>query len=84
MAGEAHFEIYPRRASRGVHPETGQPVVDRGPEFGWRFRAANGEISAIGGEGFTRREDANRAIHDFLREVYAQSDPHPPTIDVDD
>ena len=67
MSGEAHFEIC--RRSDG--------------DFGWRFKGANGEISAISGEGFTRREDANRAIHDFLAAVWESADPHPPIVDID-
>jgi uncharacterized protein len=66
MSGEAHFEVFPREDD----------------EFGWRFRAANGEVTATSGEGFTRREDANRAIHDFLRAT-AAVEPHPPIRDVD-
>lgn len=49
-------------ADRRDNPDEGLPPSQR---FGWRFRAANGEISAIGGEGFTRREDAHRAIRQF-------------------
>lgn len=51
---DPRFEVYPRNP---LHEED---VI--APGFGWRFRAANGKISAIGGEGFTRREDAHRAI----------------------
>jgi uncharacterized protein YegP (UPF0339 family) len=64
---------------------------DHPREFGWRFRAGNGQISAIGGEGFTRREDAHRAVSDFIRAViddprdFPSADkPFPPIIDVDE
>jgi len=60
---DPRFEVYPQRHSPG-HANldlAGQPTG----EFGWRFRAANGKISAVGGEGFTRREDAHRAVDDL-------------------
>jgi uncharacterized protein YegP (UPF0339 family) len=57
MSNQARFETYPER-HRWL---TG--------EYGWRFRAADGKISAVGGEGFTRREDARRAINDFTVDV---------------
>lgn len=67
MANEPRFEVYPQSG----------PGID-GPEltgdFGWRFRAANGQITAIGGEGFTRREDAHRAVEDFLLSLKAAVD----------
>ena len=67
MANEPRFETYPRMKADvpiGVKPEpTG--------EYGWRFRAANGQITAIGGEGFTRRQDARRAASEFLATVTA-------------
>jgi hypothetical protein len=64
MANEARFEVY-ERGIRGdmVDEETGNVIA---PQFGWRFRAVNGQITAIGGEGFTRREDAHRAVRQFL------------------
>lgn len=62
-----HFEVYPRK--------------DGG--YGWRFVATNNRITAIGGEGFTRRDDANRAIHDFFASVTGE-EPHPPIFDVDE
>lgn len=64
MANDPRFEVYPRKAGmapaevlEGPDPEANWPI-----EFGWRFRAANGQISAVSGEGFTRRENAHRAI----------------------
>jgi hypothetical protein len=68
---EPRFEVYPRH--RIVATES-SPV---GPEFGWRFRAANGQISAVSGEGFTRREDAHRAISDFTVDVGCNEMPAP-------
>lgn len=84
MANDPRFEVYPRQYAdtdlgaattvdsvegEGIgHPDdepTGPPTGD----FGWRFRAANGQISAIGGEGFTRRMDAHRAVRQFLTAV---------------
>jgi hypothetical protein len=75
MANDPRFEVYPRREEVRVHEGAQDPAAaeDIGGkltgEFGWRFRAANGQISAIGGEGFTRREDAHRAVGDFVVDV---------------
>jgi hypothetical protein len=95
MAGSAHFEVYPRQTGP-VNLESGGEVVEEWSparptgEYGWRFRAANGRIVATSGEGFTRREDAHRAVMDFLDAV---DDEHPRllvdhvlvnTIDVDE
>lgn len=65
---DSRFEVYPQK--RAVDDGASAQV---GPtrEFGWRFRDANGQISAIGGEGFTRRADAHRAIEDFREAVLA-------------
>lgn len=63
MANEARFEVYPRHdAGRGGFA----PGEGPRPEYGWRFRAANGQITAVGGEGFSRRMDAHRAVRQFL------------------
>lgn len=59
---EPRFEVYPRKHLAPNWPR--EPVGDP-YEFGWRFRAANGQITAIEGEGFTRRVDAHRAVNDF-------------------
>ena len=34
---------------------------DRGGEYRWRLRSANGQIVADSGEGYTRRDDAREA-----------------------
>lgn len=63
---DPRFEVYPqqrRLVSEGTGDEIGQD------EFGWRFRAADGQITAVGREGFTRREDARRAVEDFAGTV---------------
>jgi uncharacterized protein YegP (UPF0339 family) len=69
MSGEAHFEVYPQHRTvteGGVTMPGGVRTVEEPTgEYGWRFRAANGEISATGGESFTREEDAERAIKQF-------------------
>lgn len=85
MANDPRFEVYPRR--RQVAPFQYEP-----DGYGWRFRDANGQITFIGGEGFTRREDAKRALRgavlDVLRSVLGQrigiDVPQPPIIDVED
>jgi hypothetical protein len=57
------FEVYPTHLSRGdVKTPTG--------EFAWRFRAANGQISAVSGEQFTRQEDAERAVRQLCDAVW--------------
>ena len=38
-------------------------------EFCWHFRDANARITFTGGESFTRREDAHRAIEGVRRDV---------------
>ena len=80
MSNEAHFETYPRSRPdpTAENPDNREPTGD----YGWRLRAANNQIIAAAGEGFTRREDANRAIHDLLAAIDSQS-PHPPIDDVD-
>lgn len=82
MANDPRFEVYPFQTF-GHDPKK---------VFGWRFRAANGQITAVGGEGFTRREDARRAIGDFCDAfwvAYGNSpvddpDELPPILDVDE
>jgi len=61
MSGQAQFETYPQVTPARDQVE-GEQLVEETGEFGWRLRGANGKIEAIGGEGFTRREDARRAI----------------------
>jgi uncharacterized protein YegP (UPF0339 family) len=85
------FEVYPEVqqvvGGKALHPRHG--VVDAPNrqeltgDFGWRYRAPNGQISAIGGEGFTRRESAGRAIIDFLSEVGC-SEPRAPIVNLDE
>lgn len=65
MATDAHFEVYPQHTD-GIDPESGTPTRKATGQYGWRFQAANGQISAVSGEGFTRREDAHRAVRQFL------------------
>lgn len=64
MANDPRFEVYRQNRERMI--DEGEPAHHFAPEYGWRFRAANGQISAVGGEGFTRREDAKRAVADFV------------------
>ena len=95
MANEARFEVYARMqrlvGGKVEHPSHGLvDAMDRDEPtggFGWRFRAANGQITAIGGEGFTRREDAERAVKHFLTDVGADHEDTyvtPPIVDVDE
>jgi len=79
---QGHFEVYPQHHD----PPEGSPEGTKGEptgEYGWRYRAGNGHITAVGGEGFTSRHTANKALHNFLRAVSA-IEPHPAILDVDD
>lgn len=65
---DPHFEVYTRHTvSNAERLAEGEEVTES--EYGWRFRAANGQISAVSGEGFTRRADAHRAVRDFVRDL---------------
>jgi uncharacterized protein YegP (UPF0339 family) len=46
---------------------------DRGGEWRWRLRHRNGNVIATGGEGYTRRRDARRAL-DSVRERVPDAD----------
>jgi hypothetical protein len=67
---EPRFEVYPTQVELLEDdletPREGYPRT----EFYWRFRAANGQITAVGGEGYTRREDAHRAVLDHVHHVF--------------
>jgi uncharacterized protein YegP (UPF0339 family) len=65
MANEPRFEVYPRQATA----EDSLDQIDLPAEYGWRFRAANGQISAVAGEGFRDRTDARRAVRAFCATV---------------
>lgn len=40
---------------------------DKAGEFRWRLLFANGQVAADSGEGYTRRDDAHRAISTVLK-----------------
>jgi hypothetical protein len=61
MSQDPHFETYPQMKGAEQDEPTG--------EFGWRFQAANGDFTFIGGEGFTERAHARRAIEGAVFEV---------------
>lgn len=92
MANDPRFEVYPQKRDEVMNEETGATRRVLTGEFGWRFRAENGQIIATGGEGFTREEDAERAVSDFLlniapwgfREPGDDSYHGPPTLRVDE
>jgi hypothetical protein len=75
---EPHFEIYPEHKAPDGATASEAIAVPTG-EYCWRFRAANGAIVAVGGESFTREDDANRAIHEFVQHVLG-AQPHPPIL----
>ena len=60
MAGELHVEVYAR------DPAKPRPHY----EYGWRVQDANGRLTAIGGEGFTRREDARRSFRGAATSIF--------------
>lgn len=74
MSNEPRFEVFPQiRRGVSLAADSGEPVEVSEPtgEYGWRFRAANGQIVATAGEGFTRAEDAERAARDFFTSLPA-------------
>lgn len=42
---------------------------DKKGEYRWRLLTSNGRIAADSGEGYTRREDAHRAIKTLLKDI---------------
>jgi hypothetical protein len=54
---EPHFEVLPERR---WHPDGNTDELTG--EFVWHFQDANGDFTFVGGESFTRREDAHRSI----------------------
>ena len=42
---------------------------DKAGEYRWRLLSSNGKITADSGEGYTRREDAHRAIAALLKAI---------------
>jgi hypothetical protein len=58
------FEVYPMHEDAEPNNPTG--------EYGWRRRGRDGEITATGHEGFTREEDAERAIREHGAAVYTE------------
>jgi uncharacterized protein YegP (UPF0339 family) len=42
---------------------------DKAGEYRWRLLASNGQLTADSGEGYTRREDAHRAIAALLTAI---------------
>lgn len=73
---EPRFEVYPQHEDLGrshtgaQRPEDGETLTGKPTgEFGWRFRDSNGRITFIGGEGFTRRRDAHRALEGAVYDV---------------
>lgn len=61
---DPRFEVFPQS-----DPNRGSTDAGMDREFYWRFRDANGRITFIGGEGFTRREDAHRAVRGACADV---------------
>ena len=42
---------------------------DKAGEYRWRLLSSNGQLTADSGEGYTRREDAHRAIASLLKSI---------------
>lgn len=85
MANDPRFEVFPEREWKSTVERA--DLVPTG-EFRWRFRAANGKISAVSGEGFSDRTDAHRAVKEFMQDsgpLVEQFGNHDePILDVDD
>lgn len=62
------FEVYPQKQGAGSE-KPGQPTG----QYGWRYRAeGNDSISAVGGEGFTTEDHAERAAQTVARAISAE------------
>jgi hypothetical protein len=62
------FEVYPQKTNVEMDPDKADRFEPTG-EYGWRYRDANGQITATSGEGYSREEDAERAVRDFSGDV---------------
>jgi hypothetical protein len=58
---EPRFEVFPETKKYEI-TDGGLTGDELTGEFIWHFRAANGELRFTGGESFTRRRDAHRAV----------------------
>ena len=47
---------------------------DKAGQYRWRIRAANGRVVADSGEGYRRREDAERGLQITLSTEYVDED----------
>ena len=69
MSNQAHFEVFQEtREARRLPPQVPARREPTG-QYRWRFKAANGQITATSGEGFTRREDAHRSIEGLANDL---------------
>ena len=59
MSNQPRFEVFPEKRV-DIGSDDFEP--DTTGEFVWHFKDANGKLTHIGGEPFTRREDAHRSI----------------------
>lgn len=66
---EPRFEVFPEKPyAEGDIPAEPEYTGPTG-RFVWHFKDANGRITFIGGESFTRREDAHRSIREVAADV---------------
>jgi hypothetical protein len=64
---QPRFEVFPEKVARPRFSENDPAYRDDEVgaltgQFVWHFKDANGKLTHIGGQPFTRREDAHRAI----------------------
>lgn len=70
MSNQPRFEVFPERHKRELHGKVdGIPPGPLTGQYGWHLKDANGRITFTGGESFTRREDAHRAVRDSVADV---------------
>jgi hypothetical protein len=83
MSGGKRFEVYPQHGEVAIDPEVPENTASQPTgEFGWRFQSANGRVNGIGGEGFTREGDAERAIEQLCADLGVTE--LPPIVRVDE
>jgi hypothetical protein len=57
---EPRYEVFPERVP-ATRADVGDGTRPTG-QFCWHFKDANGKITHVGGESFSRRGDAHRSI----------------------
>lgn len=68
MSNQPRFEVFPVESEEQVGGRW-MSVPRSVRRYCWHFRDANGRITFTGGESFTRREDAHRALKGAAADV---------------